>query len=433
MKRNPLSMVGIEAIDYQNGELFRSLVDIFNRLKQNILTFEGSVDEIQRVVKKSMNLTIKFKWEDESYVNAYACPIVLSEQNTLLATWGGRVLLPLTQRNKMMNARGTMVKIAKGEYPATGELDYKRARVSGIFEKIPVEVGMSKPFLKYSAEAMAGAILHELGHVWTFFEFLGLYTFRNAIISNTVNEYLNCKDEKEKFQFIIATKNIWGLEMDEKIAQLDDETATKVIAGGMINNFKDGVGYVQYDQNTAEVIADQFAVRMGSSPDIFETLGDLSINAIRAANRNDNFEIMKTVFGAVVSVVSSVIVAPLALPMVIIATGISFLLPVMAAKVANGSTYDNGYERYIRAMYEEIGRLKKRDIPPEIMKMVLDNLLRYRKVIEKAPKIDNLTQKIARWFSSDFREQEKKMKYQQLTEELLANELYIHSATLKTL
>lgn len=424
---------GLEAIDFQKDNYHAELSEIFAKYKRKELAKDAMQDAVSVSVKKRFNIDVKLRITNDPLPNACMYPVCLDERNILLDRMNWEGFFNYCSEYYQNENYRTMQKIAKGDISDTGLIDYKKAKVGKLFSAIPSVSEITKGLIDIAEpEEIAAVYLHEIGHFFTFLSFLGVYTYRNAIIANVVNEYLGVKDDEEKVKIIIDKKNAWGIEVDEKdIVKLDDKNATTVLVGTFNRTFTRSVGYVQYDTNTSEVIADQFAQRMGAGKYLATGLHKMVGNG-GTFNFSSNFQLF---FGIIkiIGGVSAIVAGNVWGAVGIIMGAFQIYDAFGSAEATNGWTYDNNKDRFRRMYNEELTKLKSHEHSPEYIKLILTNLEVMGKIVDKVSKERSIPLTILRWCSSNFRDQEAKKQYQQMMEELMANQLYVSSAKLKTL
>lgn len=442
-------MVSNEAIDHQKDNFIGVLTNLFAELKQDIKAgglkdtqIEKTVTAIQNAVHKRIGIPLSLTLTSDKTINGSVEIIALDGINTLDDNASGFVKDIWKYRLTDRRTVEIVKKIISGQYgEPTGSLDYKRAKVGGIFSKITAKMRITvSTILNLDPNHVASILLHELGHVWTYYEHLGRAMYRNMIITNTIQEILSIKGEEERFKFVLDKNNLWDFDMDEdmirKVAKLDDDKYTKVVLGATSRYFARDVGFVMYDYNSSEVIADQFMARFGgtlppyffdySSQDYFTYLE----NEFRARN-------IRLLIGSLTTMVLSFFTAGIAAFVGFIVTAFSIydysrLKPTITGGLfLNGDTYDVGVDRYKRVRNEMVSRLKAiKD--PTIQKAALQTIKDLDQIIAKYPEPkDSFGEKIIQFFYSSYKDEKAKRLLQQTIEELLANDLFVTATQFK--
>ena len=443
-------MISNEAIDHQKDNFIGVLTNLFAELKQDLkanglrsTTIDKTITAIQDAVYKRIGIPMDMSViYDGNSTNAWAETLALEGINILddKAQYPSQDIwkFRLTDKDHVE----TIKKIVSGQYgDPTGSLNYKQAKVGGIFSKITAKITFTVPLiLRFEPYESASVLLHELGHIWTYYEQLGVAMYRNFIISNTIKEILSVKGEEEKFKFVLDKNNLWDLKMDEdmakKIAKMDDEKFTKVMLGATSRYTANEVGFVMYNYNSSEVVADQFMARFG---------GTLSPE-LMGFTRGDYFKYLEGRFTAftVRSLTSVVLYVAGAITGVAVAALMGLIIGLFAlisyselkrgvysALFVNGNTYDVGPDRYKRVRNEMVSRLKAiKD--PAIQKAALQTIKDLDQIIAKYPEPkDSFGEKIIQFFYSSYKDEKAKRLLQQTIEELLANDLFVTATKFK--
>lgn len=452
MKTYSNQFMSFEAIDFQDASYYHLLTELVSQYKNKTINRKTFQDKVSESVKKRFGFNVKFEVHAVNEINAYMVPVELDPANVLTTRrfrdLGELVLNQIKALTLRDNAK-IMRQIVKGDLSATGWLDYKKARAGGLFSQLPpaLSVCYQGTIDNLTPDETASIILHELGHYWTYLEWLGIYTCRNAVIVNAVNEFITAKTETEKFQIVLDKKNVWGLRVEESdVAKLNDENATKILAGSFNHVFKHTVGFVQYDDNVSEVIADQFAIRMGAGKASASGMYKLGYkygvtDESKLANKFVKSGLLLSAVGAIIGLGAAAIfpaLAPVlsAIGAFIAITGVSYVWQGLFGftGMLNGAAYDTMKNRIERMYREEIQRLKQTNASIEVTRSILAGLEEMKKYVDLCGEANkSWGASIIRYFSSSFREQEQKKEYQSLIEEMLANQLYITANKFKTL
>ena len=314
-----------------------------------------------------------------------------------------------------------------------GKLDFKRAKVTGIFSQIPTHLYLTTGALDSNDEdVLLGTILHEIGHIWTFAEYVHHITFKNAIIANAAKEFLSLKDETSKTEFIIEAKNIFNVDIPKDLAKEYDVNSNIVVLGSLVkamyNDYTSGI----YELTNVEVLADQFASRFGLH---FERIKYLSQYNWNEMATESIIEFIKLSISASVNMTFTIIGSALGLlstPLFFMPLVIVWFYPItkylkmeQLASYKNGaSTYDTFKQRSVRIRNMMINQLKTNPNNNDI-KELIKHIEESEKYIEQSDDYNGFGVKFIRWISSDFRSQEERKIYQQLLEDLIDNKLYV--------
>lgn len=438
----------LETIDYQiKDPVIEQLSAVFENYKKGKYTTNTVGEAIAKVMQKRFNIQCTVEVDSKTEANACYFTVDVADSSTLYGNFAQWAQYDKNFIKHVANTQYGIVKgILKGDLSPLGVLDNKKAVLKGLFSQIPIKFMITKGALDgYNPLQCTATMLHEMGHCWTFFEYIGTTLFRNAFIATSVKEFLDVKQKEERFKIMLAKKNVYGLEIDPKtLAELKEEDAVPIIVGAFNRVFKYETGYVEYNDTTVEAIADQFMSRFG--------LGYHSIMKFSAKPNLDDARlggpIRRTVIQYILATVGSITLAVIFPFIGMGAIGLfnsvftaamayfnaSYVVKVIKSYsdvLTGSSSYDVDKQRMQRIYNETLGYLKNPKIPKELTMKLLGELREMAKMIEKSEGYDNLAVKFRRWFDSDFRSQLAKREYQILVESLLANELYVQAAKIK--
>lgn len=454
MKINPHNaFVSMEMIGYQHNDPFvKNATDILQRYKENTIDKVALTKELSDAIKKRFNLNLNLTLEENNEPNAYAMPINLSTRNVLngLNNFNDKALHAAT-----MLSRNNAIKIAKGDVDNAGLLDFKNAKADGVFALLDSHIVIHTGLLNelHPRETVA-IILHEIGHIWTYFEYLAVSTYRNAITVNAAKEFLKTNKEEDRYKILVALDNDYGLPVDKSVLELPDEQAVTVIVSSMSKMFSSDPRYDLYTIKNAEALADQFASRFGLLEETISAMKKLDKKSWQAArDLGEKYYSLFKCF-SVMSFLSSIgtgaafgtAVALASLPLYI-GSVILAITAVTASSVANKysrdgtkiqtamdtSSYDKPKDRLQRLYNETLGTLKNTNLSNEVKQQIIDSLAVVKKEIEKAPETDTRWVKLLMDVSPEYNKMNEQRRNHQIIESLMSNELYVASAKLSTI
>lgn len=271
-------------------------------------------------------------------------------------------------------------------------VDLKNYRVSGDFSKIPVKLFISPMFiyqkeLDISNENLAAAVLHEVGHMFTFFV-ASVYTFTtvmpmlgmaNRVMKTNTTEELVYVLEKWNDEPTTLTKVDVKELVDKK-----KETIVTAIVSNHIRDSKSIAKHDEYDYVNSEYLADKFAVRFGAGVHIVNMLDKINtyVGARSKASLKEFIyvEVLLAAFG-VAYVVPGLFVGEILLS---ILAGIGFVTIIYNSGISNVSdgTYDTEVNRFKRIREDLVSMLKDKKIDRAIGDRIrldikrIDNILK---------------------------------------------------------
>lgn len=454
MKINPHNaFLSMEMIGYQYNDPFvKNTENILQRYQEKVIDKVTLTKELSEAIKTRFNLNLNLTLEENKEPNAYALPINLSTRNVLngLNNFNDKALY-----SAAMLTRNNAIKIAKGDVDGIGLLDFKNAKVEGIFALLDSHIVIHTGLLdELNPKEIVAIILHEIGHIWTYFEYLAVSTYRNAITVNAAKEFLKTNKPEERYKILVALDNDYGLPVDKDVLNLPDEKAVTVIVSSMSKMFTSDPRYDLYTIKNAEALADQFASRFGlleSSISAMKKLDKKSWQAARELGERyyklfKGFSVTSFLSTIATGAAFGAAIATTAIPLYI-ASVIFSVTAVTTSRIAgkyslNGqkiqtsmdtSAYDKPKDRLQRLYNETLTALKDTSLPTEMKKQILDSLAVVKKEIENAPTTDTSWVKILVNVSPEYNKMNEQRRNHQIIESLMSNELYVAAAKLSTI
>lgn len=320
----------------------------------------------------------------------------------------------------------------------TGSVDLKNAKVHGFFAEEVNELLLPTDFLcrgsfygtRMTPGEAAAVVLHEVGHGFTFMEFVTRINSANQVLAYLSDRRLNTTPDH--FQVVVANvSKAFGLTKEQQAAlekaKDDKETAVLLLA---MNDEKtrSELGVSMYDSVSAEQLADQFATRFGAGPDLIEILdrvGGLEV----WRNRTRYGWVIDAFF---VAVCGLAITVPGGIGLLGCYYLILFTLDV-AFTGSFGDTYDNAEHRPARVMQDMVEKLKDKELTSDERKSLIEAVENLQKLIETKKEFPDLAQYVALLLKSSYRKSYNYEILQKQLEAIASNHLFVKSAKLRTI
>lgn len=259
-----------EEIFRQKDDLFTDLTALFFEYQNNKIDYARFVTGFEQAVLGRCGIRLDVEIERYKEINAY-------------------VILPMLDRNHVFFSQATRYytdnSTANAEFKANrkqlylfGSIDLKNSRVGGVFSEIEVKMRFNRGLLDKCTPGQCAAIaLHELGHVYTYFEYLGVTVRNLLVVGGFIKRLTDEKDVEEKIKIIKKAKTVFDATPDnvEEIAKYTPEQLEQYMTVVAVqNNVADlrsettdeGINY--YEDRACEQIADRFAVYHGAGRDL---------------------------------------------------------------------------------------------------------------------------------------------------------------------
>lgn len=420
-----MKLMALESIAFQSGNFFKSLTDCVDNIQKigKDLTDKDYVktkefDSLVKCVKDYTGLWISFEigganattYVPDVNANHVLHSNELKEIFQLHEVETEKIILDLSR------------KYSKSEIK--GYIDLKKSKVSGVFSEIHNQMYINRKLLsggKYTPAEVAAIIIHEIGHVFTFFEFSTRTVSTNQALSLVASTLDN--------RFSFETKEIIFLNLKDKIG-LDQtaldalkqsrtkEEASLIILNCSINKIKSEIGSSLYDYTSCEYLADQFAARHGAARDLSTALDKLRVDLIYQTTGT-----YITILGAMSAYMYLITGTLSVIPMFIGVFGLVTIVATILSKDGK-DIYDNDKSRITRLKHQNTERLKN----PKLSNIEKKQYIEQNESIDKILKVysDNksIFETIAYYIKPGYRTAKDYEDLQKSLEKLGSNSLF---------
>lgn len=413
-------IASMEAIDFQvNPLLFKELTIHIQEIKNSNSdkkVIRQRFEAIQDSVTKRTGMNINFNLSEEEFVNAWVVVPDLDKNHPLLIDYY-REISGSKDSIKLIKKRKTVLK---------GGVDRKTSTVFGIFSEIDVDIFITEALLSssvFNSEEVAAVILHELGHLFTYFEYIGSTITTNYVLQHVSRSLKDTRETKRKYEIIEEAESILDINIDDPDALLNATNDTvlqtvilKKVTEKRYSELKSGT----YDMTAYEMLSDQFATRQGAGRALVTGLDKL--NRIHGDPAYDS----KTWF---------LLTEAAKLIIFLNATILYVGLPLILILVIDVSMdiYDKPKSRLERIKRDLVDGLKSKSLSKEQAKQFVTDIEVIEKVIEVMAERRSLLMTLQTTLMPARRKQYEQLKFQQELEMIVNNDLFTKSVKLKTL
>lgn len=428
--------LALESVQFQNQNFFKDLTAVYaelQKLPEHEVVGSDLRAELGRTVKRHTGLPVSFD---------------------LAPTWGAWVGVPMVDRNHpflrsgdrehVTGDEGTLM-VDRLQGKARGSVNLKTGRVSGIYESFEAVVHISKDWVvgDFSPEELAALSLHEVGHLFTYLEYLTRQISTNQVLAGVAKRLDGTDSVHEREAVIVLAKNELHLQhLDAaELATSKPEVIEAVILKSAADQAVHELGSNIYDYSTWEYLADQYAARYGAARHVITALSKVHRNfndiAFRSTPEYLYMEAMKLVWvgfalggGAFVGAATSTVAGPV-VGRAIGAVVTKFLMTVPLMMIAMDSrgdgTYDTPEARFRRLRNQVVEALKdKRMDKPTFERLaadlkVIDEIL--EEVHDRRQLLGVLRDAVVTATTGNPQQRQKKL--QQQLEALAANDLFV--------
>lgn len=426
----PAPLVALESFDFQGSEnVGRNLTIVIDSLRKDLSEKEATSKLLssyekmfEDILQKRFKLNgLIFTITPDLYANAYAIPPDVNKNNILVRKYG------FGAREAIAGKRA----IEKHGENAIGWVDRSKAIVGGVFCDMECHAAITMGILKWrtmDSDEIAAVILHEIGHIMSYFEMMA-YTFSTAfILMDTVERLTNAKSTEERFKIVDKLETATGVTISNKDIVVQAEPKTQIISiyNDLYEYSRSQFGSSVYDKRSWESLADQFAARMGMTRQLATGVGKLVTNGT-PMKKVSSFTLF---FMGIIKVTALVL--------------ITYLTPALGVFLVIGTlllltldpfdeVYDRPRERIGRIRNEIFAALKAKDMPDDMRARLNADLLAIDATMKDIYSNEGLHDKIWLLLSSNARDQKKRRQILEDLESISNNELFGAFNLLKTI
>ena len=325
--------------------------------------------------------------------------------------------------------------------------DLNKAKVYNLPKEYKVYmIGDPRDWIEYNLTNMelVAIFLHEMGHIWTHLEYMYRNYMNTTVLIDTFLDNLRNKNRTAKESIILTIK---AMNPKSEIDKVKDKNAVTVAIASIKEyyNFLTDTAYTSHYHGfvDSEQLADQFAANFG--------LGAHIVSGLQKAEKKlmEDFKSISRV-----SLVSSVITSSLYVYLCVLGTLTTGLAPIVLGSLTFLSlctliytllirplttnenskiqSYVEMQKRFERARLDSVRMLRTSDLPKDLVKQLLtdlDSINASMSKLEPVAKFD-IVNKLWGTFNANKVEMER---IEQVTENLMDNELYVLSNKIKTI
>lgn len=420
----PLPIVSVENIAVQtNDAVRRELILAIEDMRAKSATdkklvFDGK--RLNEIFANHMKLTVIFNTSDQRSANAYAVAPQIDINHPLVNKW---------RKLFMTNTEG-VASVRWGGEGVAGEVDLVNAKVSGFYQKLVNYVYITETALlgdTFTAPELAAIVLHEVGHIMTYYMMLGQLDTTCYILTDFVRQVIGAKDPKVRVKLFTELNRNTGIDMTkspEALNSTDSTVLSVLLLSEITENTRSEFGSSQYDMRSWESMSDQFAARMGSAKDLATALAKVMVHSDPMSYRNTfTYFVME-----LVKVLTTL--ALLAAPFF---GGPGFMLMIGVYIISVSPVdreYDKPLERITRLRNELIAQTKNKTTPKERLKDLIEDIAALDTATKGIKDRQSFYELIWTTISPYSRRQKNIRKELQELETLVNNDLFLSSAKL---
>lgn len=254
--------IATESIAFQTGAFFKDLTLIIQdawggatRSKEDDSKVAIRIDQC---VYKHTGISVSTRF-DHDWDNSCICIPSLTRGNVLNSADFNKFL------EKNFNSNTSFLDMER-----KGWIDPAASRVSGAFSEVVFKMWLGHIFNdKYSAEESAVTILHEVGHAFTFLQFMADTVIVNHVLQRTYQELTSSNADKKIKLIVTKAASDTSIKNRDWLQSITDETngevAFKLLATAVYIEPRDMDNKRFFSRDACEELADIFAVRHGGA------------------------------------------------------------------------------------------------------------------------------------------------------------------------
>ena len=423
----------MEAIKFQDGSLFKEMTEFFKTM-DNLTSYEEKVKYISGkvlsdLIRKYTGLTIQTEViPNMGEVNCFCVTPDITKNNVLIEEW-----------RKQFYRNSDFKQLSKNIDEVVGVVDLVNGRVKGAFEKIAIRVFVTDGFIRtmeFTPENKAALVMHEVGHAFTFLEFIAESAKTDFSLATATRELLQTTDKEKKITLAKSLNDAMGTTVDVNTIAESSDVATwyTVYISNKEERTRVATHTGRYSDTSAEFVADQFVTRHGGGAAMADTLAKMYKHFGRISVR-DRISIWTQYAVCSLSVISAI--AGLSLINPILGTMGTVALFVNLKTITQYdftySTYTSDKDRVAKLKQELVGSLKDRDLPQDIRVSTLDAIKEIDKILKTLNDNRTIMELITIALRPDVHQAVKQEQVQKTLSTVINNDLFKTAATLDSI
>lgn len=436
---NKPNLFALEAISFQHENFVESMADVFRPFMGRSRALSR---EDQRDLRDALHaLTLKRFGIDAEYIfsfdGAYIALPDLKPGHPFFAQWA-----------EYFEGEDGLRLIRRAKGAAKGLVDLSKAKVSGAFSDLHPTINVDMSMMmgrRYTPQEVAAVCLHEIGHFFTTCEMLCHVVTTNIVMAG-LDKVARGSDPKEIEMAIVAA----GKELDvEKTVvenlknSTDIRSAVTVLITTSCKEVRSEYGVPLYDYNGCEMMADQFATRMGAGTYLMTALDKIyqDYGVTWSTSRmswvlSSICELLMVVMIAMVPAAYTFVLFGGAIAPALIVGGIVFILLFIAFAASGGVSYGRMlYEteevRCLRVRRQLIELAKDPKVTAGAAKIILSDCEYLKNMASRYKNNESIWGPIGRALFAAVRREFKSIELQRALEKLALNDLFLKSLELK--
>lgn len=255
------------------SKLADQLIEVVENLRVNNTYTHDEIKKqnINGIIFKHTKILTDFMIKKNVGINAYVNFPQMDKNHPFFTNYdwyGSRSDVTITALNLTGKVKGTV--------------DPTTMSVGGIYSKVKIDLVVGYELIKnkgFTPQEVVAIILHELGHIYTYFLNFGELTKRNFMISNVLKNLQGGNTYEQKEDSLVEAERVLGIKLDKKNEIINLNGNSEQISSILISNDVVRAGSSSrtpfYDVRTVEQIADKFAIEHGAGVELATALNKI--------------------------------------------------------------------------------------------------------------------------------------------------------------
>lgn len=429
-----LGRAALESIAFQSTDFFDAITEAFQKLKDaksppatNDIHSKPMIEwtaqaDIPKIVEKYTGLNIDFQCAASSIAPAYTMLPDIDRNHPLMDDF----------RRGFWTNKDSKREFKKEKEALVGAIDLKAGKVSGLYTKIESPIFIGSEMIRgstYTAEEIAAVFLHEVGHLMTYYEYLGRSLLLTHVLGDLSKDFKGASTQSQKVEILRVVKRELELDdIDEGVIESNTsaESFISLVVSQYATTRRSATGSAMFDHRTTEALADQYVSRLGGGKHLVTGLDKL----FRMYGSKAYQDTKTIAFGRLFKVAFAILLTILLLPLAI-AFIIGMLFMMMTSHPSD--EYDEPKVRMDRVKQDYLQAMKRPNVTKEQRKSLQEDYDAIEKVLEDVNYEKSFFTYVWTTIFPKARKQAKLDKELQQLERLANNELFGKFNKLKTL
>lgn len=409
--------VSLESIAMQSGQFFEQLTENVEFLRNDGRYTTDTIKEsgIMETIRLQTGLSVDLTVRKDGGMGAY-------------------VTLPNVDRNhpfiksdfrQFMNNDVGLSALSFKDVAPKGTVNTATGKVSGWFSEVRCQMTLTYDLLTakiMTSAEIAAVILHELGHLFTYFLHLGNTVVSNLVVSLAARQIVGAADYGERTYVLKEAERTLGIEIPNKeaLAKITSDKEAGAIQTVMLTSLVEKArfetGFNFYELRSCEQIADQFAVKHGAGVALASGLDKIVRDYGHSSYRNRMLHVLLEIGKLLLFIAGLWLGAVVPLVLYVIYTN-----PL-------AKDYDDPQKRIEFIISTLTQEIKERKLPEERRKQLVEDIEIAKSIAAKADDKRTLYQIFWQYCRSDGSTAVKQEKLAKAIEEFSSNALFLSAS-----